>query len=86
MMHISTPLGVQPWKIVPDPVPIGNRDFFKRHEIENMKLLWHHPRRMDRLPDCWVHRRVFVDLDRPHVTGPHSVRTRAAELGIPRSP
>ena len=31
----------------------------------------------DRLPDCWVHRRVLVDLDCPRVTGPHSVRTRA---------
>ena len=35
-------------------------------------------RRMDRLPDCWVHRRVFADLDCPPATGPHSVRTRAA--------
>ena len=34
---------------------------------------------MDRLPDCRVHRRLFVDLDRAHGARPHSVRTRAAE-------
>jgi len=33
---------------------------------------------MDRLPDCWVHRRVLADLDRPRATGAHSVRVRAA--------
>jgi hypothetical protein len=30
---------------------------------------------MDRLPDCWVHRRVFADLGRPRGTRSHSVRT-----------
>ena len=39
MLHISTPSGVRPEKVVPESVPIGNRDFFKRHEIENMKLI-----------------------------------------------
>jgi hypothetical protein len=34
---------------------------------------------------CWVHRRVFVDLDRPRGTGRHSVRTRTAEPGFARS-
>jgi hypothetical protein len=46
--------------------------------------------RLARLPEFTLrrlrartHRRVFVDLDRPRGTGPHSVRTRAAEPGIP---
>ena len=43
---------------------------------------WHSLRRMDRLPHCGIHGRVFVDLDRPRGTAPHSVRTRAAEPGI----
>jgi hypothetical protein len=33
---------------------------------------------MDRLPDCWVHRRVTANLDRPRAAGPHSLRTCAA--------
>ena len=44
-----------------------------------LEFLRHRPRRMDRLPDCRVHRRVFVDLDCPHGTGSHSVKTRTAE-------
>ncbi len=32
--------------------------------------------RMARLPDCWIHRRVFADLGRPRVSGPHGVITR----------
>jgi hypothetical protein len=49
--------------------------------MRHFQLFWHRPRRMDRLPDCWVHRCVFVDLDRPRGTAPHGVRT---EPDIPR--
>jgi hypothetical protein len=57
-----------------------------RCDPSHRRHCWHRPRRRDPLPDCCVHRRVFVDLDRPRGTGPHSVRTRAAEPGFPHSP
>jgi uncharacterized membrane protein YeaQ/YmgE (transglycosylase-associated protein family) len=50
-----------------------------------LAFFWNRSRRMDRLPDCWVHRRVFADLGRPRATGPHSVRMRAtSQLGTTR--
>ena len=39
----------------------------------HFQLLWNRPRRMVRLPHCWVHRRMFAHLDRPRAAGPHSV-------------
>jgi ATP-dependent DNA ligase len=41
---------------------------------------------MARLPDCWIHRRVFADLDRPRVSGPHSVITRNGHDWTARDP
>ena len=43
----------------------------------HFELLWNPPRRMDRLPDCRVHRRSLADLDRtggPRDT-PASIKT-----------
>ena len=31
-------------------------------------------RRLDRLPDPRLYRRLYIDLDRPHGQGPHSLR------------
>jgi hypothetical protein len=35
--HIPSPSGVRPEEIVPEPVILGDRHFWKRHDIENMK-------------------------------------------------
>ena len=51
----------------------------------HFQLLWHRARRMDRLRDRRICRRVPVNLDRPRIPRPHSVRTtrRAAKLLAP---
>src|ERR1700684_2014368 len=41
-----------------------------------LRGLWNRARRMDRLPDPWVYRRLSVDLDRSHgPRRPHGLST-----------